>query len=547
MTTEQLSLINSLMYYDGLMLKEDMTLGECIQEMKEKDPDGYEKMIKKSPGLVGEENAEKIIEAILKDEELSNLEIYKSTRDEAYSGAPVMACFVDPDSKEALVAYRGTNDTEWIDNAEGFYKESSLLQRDALRFFDECADELSEEGYEIDVTGHSKGGNKAQYVTIMDERVRNCYSFNGQGFSNEFCEENADLIEERSDKITAYAASDDYVHCLGNQIAGTNIWFETNRIDLNVTIDNKLVNGLVDIDNVFDVISDASSIALSHAPNAYFQIDDNGNVKMNECTSQSEHSAEINRLTEEMMDKPDDVKEEYFRGMMGIAQIALGAGEKPICEEGMPSLREIFEGSKEALQYMLDNWEVETKDSDIWKCSLRESSPEYIMGAQSRQGVYLNRIPENQIQYKMIENGTTQSQIAMCGFPDKESATGISYFGTKADCVFPSRDKNGNQLVAPLINQTNGERKDAHLYNVRIGDAGSMKPIIRPMIGEDGKLTNQRIDMPVEKIRESCEAARNISKEESVQKDNQKTIQAVLQESERVAPQTSIDEAQCIA
>ena len=67
------------------------------------------------------------------------------------------------------------------------------------------------------------------------------------------------------------------------------------------------------------------------------------------------------------------------------------------------------------------------------------------------------------------------------------------------------------------------------------------------MIGEDGKLTNQRIDMPVEKIRESCEAARNISKEESVQKDNQKTIQAVLQESERVAPQTSIDEAQCIA
>ena len=630
MTTEQLTLINSLMYYDGLMLEEGETLGDCITDMKENDPEAYQEMIKKNPGFVGEENAEKIIEAILKDEELSSLEIYKSSREYPYDKGPVMACFVDPDSKEALVAYRGTNGQEWMDNAEGFLQESSTLQLEALEFFDECADELSEEGYEIDVTGHSKGGNKAQYVTIKDERVRNCYSFNGQGFSDEFCEENADLIKERSDKITAYAASDDYVHCLGNQIAGTNIWFETNEIDAKDLIksDNKLVNGLLDIDIVSDAVSGVGSIAMAHTPNAYFQFDENDNVVMNEETSQSAHAQELNELSVAMMKKPQDVKEEYFTSVMGVIQNQMS--DDPLGEYDTPSFWETMEGLSKTAGFAIDYYlfqdetteihynppthtlegvfdETMRKDDmnprermwsqrpsksnlpkDILESEIDETMQEGDMNPRERRwnqrpgrkyppmhtlegefdetmlgrekerrmflgsdentvqhkgGVYLNRISSEEIKYQETA-GNLENQIAVCGFPDKESAIGTSYIGVQANCVFPARDKNGNQLVIPQKDPETGEVKNISLNNVRIGDAGSIKPIIRPTLGEDGKLTNQRIDMPVEKIRESCDVARNISKENSMQNEHTKIIQTVLQESESIVSQPSVPDMQ---
>ena len=45
-----------------------------------------------------------------------------------------------------------------------------------------------EYGNNITVTGHFKGGNKAQYVTIVTDRIGRCVSFDGQGFSKEFLE-----------------------------------------------------------------------------------------------------------------------------------------------------------------------------------------------------------------------------------------------------------------------------------------------------------------------------------------------------------------------
>lgn len=45
-------------------------------------------------------------------------------------------------------------------------------------------------GNDLTVSGHSKGGNKAQYVTIVTDRVERCLSQDGQGFSPEFLKKN---------------------------------------------------------------------------------------------------------------------------------------------------------------------------------------------------------------------------------------------------------------------------------------------------------------------------------------------------------------------
>ena len=73
---------------------------------------------------------------------------------------------------------------------------------------------------ELTVTGHSKGGNKAMFVTILCNNVIRCVSFDGEGFSKEFLSDNNKIasILERSSLITNYSLSSDFVHILLYQL-----------------------------------------------------------------------------------------------------------------------------------------------------------------------------------------------------------------------------------------------------------------------------------------------------------------------------------------
>lgn len=97
--------------------------------------------------------------------------------------------FRDPDGSY-YVTYRGTGDGRWPDNADGMTALSTEMQEAAKDYFDAMAEkyfvEASAEGSLIFVTGHSKGGNEAQYVYMASEYeylIDSCYSFDGQGFS----------------------------------------------------------------------------------------------------------------------------------------------------------------------------------------------------------------------------------------------------------------------------------------------------------------------------------------------------------------------------
>lgn len=124
------------------------------------------------------------------------------------------------------MGFQGTQEKEWMDNAEGMAQVSTMQQRDAARYFDSMVEKfhITDSDHMV-VTGHSKGGNKAQYVTMASENadlVDSCIALDGQGFSPEAVEmwkKYPDVYEARRDKIILVAGENDYVHVLGTRVA----------------------------------------------------------------------------------------------------------------------------------------------------------------------------------------------------------------------------------------------------------------------------------------------------------------------------------------
>lgn len=134
-------------------------------------------------------------------------------------------CFTDEKDKNPVVVFRGTGGTKeaWTDNFDGAYQEDTRIQKVADDFIkNECAI------YEnIVVTGHSKGGNLAQYVTVrQNERISRCVSFDGQGFGDDFIKNNREQIEAAAPKICSVSAYNDFVNILLSGIAATTIYIE---------------------------------------------------------------------------------------------------------------------------------------------------------------------------------------------------------------------------------------------------------------------------------------------------------------------------------
>ena len=170
---------------------------------------------------------------------------------------------------EIIFTFKGTGDGEWIDNGEGLsgmpdkntyityennksvikqvYRDFSTNQQvQALNWFNKiCNKNGWNNNNKIIVSGHSKGGNKAQYITISSDLVDECYSFSGQGFSpeaiNYFKSIHRDFDANRQ-KIHSFSSYNDYVNVLGIPIVPFNnihYFFSTNNFhSLESIIDN---------------------------------------------------------------------------------------------------------------------------------------------------------------------------------------------------------------------------------------------------------------------------------------------------------------------
>lgn len=158
-----------------------------------------------------------------------------------------LACFKKPDNSISVV-FKGTGSGEWIDNGEGLsgIPEENIyltydVKTDSLRkniVFDDYATDQQVEALNlfntiahrekwsrfdtITVSGHSKGGNKAQFIAINSPIVDYCYSFDGQGFSPEavlsFHQRYKEQFYIRSSCIYSISAENDYVNVLGKRL-----------------------------------------------------------------------------------------------------------------------------------------------------------------------------------------------------------------------------------------------------------------------------------------------------------------------------------------
>jgi len=163
------------------------------------------------------------------DPTLSSMTIAHASRTD---GGADRLVFVAPEGStdsQAVIALEGTTGAnEWRDDAYGAANTdcadhvSTAHQEADLKWFQsDDVQGILDSCDTVTVSGHSKGGNKAKYITVMDDRVDECISFDGQGFSDEFMNEYAPDISKNQHKIQNYNNADDYVSILLNDIGDT--------------------------------------------------------------------------------------------------------------------------------------------------------------------------------------------------------------------------------------------------------------------------------------------------------------------------------------
>ncbi len=172
---------------------------------------------------------EALEEALRSNPELGKLELVSQSMLEGTDPNDVIACaFKDPSDKNLYVSYRGTGDGKWVDNGYGIANESSPMQEVANEYFENLVEnnDLVQYDGKIILTGHSKGGNEAQYVTLNSkygDLINNCYSIDGQGFSQEaidhFKEQyGEEYYQQQLEKMYSINGENDFVHDLGNVV-----------------------------------------------------------------------------------------------------------------------------------------------------------------------------------------------------------------------------------------------------------------------------------------------------------------------------------------
>lgn len=159
---------------------------------------------------------------------IGNYEIgNQSSKMDGFNSGTNACTFEDPDTGKIYVVYRGTGDGEWLDNGAGMTQISTPQQEEAARYFDYVMEHNGWNASDnITVTGHSKGGNKSQYVTMNAEYrdyIDECYSLDGQGFSPEAIAEmkrryGEDGYREAIEKMYSINGENDYVNVLGEKI-----------------------------------------------------------------------------------------------------------------------------------------------------------------------------------------------------------------------------------------------------------------------------------------------------------------------------------------
>lgn len=184
-----------------------------------------------------------------------------------------------------IIVYKGTaGDFEWKDNVEGTYNISDTKQqRMALSYFDEMVEKFKDVK-KVYVSGHSKGGNKSQYIGVLRgnmSKLERIYSFDGQGFNCIFLKKYNKEIENNRHKIFNICNEYDYVNILLFSIANKIFIKSTTGIGNEKDRQSKLMHRFGGF----------------HSPYSMFK-NENGILKLNDVTEQSDIMKNFEKLFE---------------------------------------------------------------------------------------------------------------------------------------------------------------------------------------------------------------------------------------------------------
>ncbi len=322
MDIDILLILNCIIYIHGFE-KDDVKekfVGKSIYEISD-----YIKTQKNSlgmyPGEINEEEFSNIVNTIE-----YNKEIYRKIKivdvENSYfanfSGSErvVNVTFLFEDN--LIIVYKGTaGDYEWKDNVEGTYNiTDTKQQRRALSYFDEMVKKFPD-FKKIYVSGHSKGGNKAQYIGVLRgdmSKLEMIYSFDGQGFNNNFIKKYNKEITNNRHKIFNICNELDYVNIILFSISNKIFIKSTTNVGNEDDRQSKLLHRFGGF----------------HSPYSMFK-KENGILTLNEKTEQSDIMKNFEKLFEyyNINMECEDNKYMYFR----MSLFMMKEGEKVFGEE----------------------------------------------------------------------------------------------------------------------------------------------------------------------------------------------------------------------
>lgn len=311
--------------------------------------------------------------------ELTNMQVTIPNHD-AYRGINA-AVFIN--GNDAYVVYRGTGDGKWIDNGEGMTAVMTPSQEQAIAFLDEMAEQFGwDEGTNLTVSGHSKGGNNSQAATLGAEHgylVDQCISFDGQGMSAEgaahYREELGPVYDVRTNRMYSVCGENDPVNELGESMFRK--------------------------DHVYYIETNAGEgeVVPTHALEYLFQREDEkGNLyfadRMNgeSGDGQGPIGRYARQLNEALMQMPEEIRNDCAMALMQLIEILNGQGmygyngHRATVEEfagflwhGMPAILQtllLTEDGREALGALLSETDWESLMEDLYKAleeKIRES------------------------------------------------------------------------------------------------------------------------------------------------------------------------------
>lgn len=154
-----------------------------------------------------------IISAIRSDSDFQSLKCVE------YNANTKAFCFANETDNTATFVFQGTA-SRWKDNFDGLYEVDTKDQIAAREFVETTGARFDS----VDIVGHSKGGNLAQYATITADyskvNINKCISMDGQGFSKEFLDTYSDQIMAHGSSIKNYCYKNDFVNILINKVPG---------------------------------------------------------------------------------------------------------------------------------------------------------------------------------------------------------------------------------------------------------------------------------------------------------------------------------------